>query len=103
MIEGIVYTYIGASLYGVYALTFVVVLVLHGLGLLVLTRRGPLGMPGWVFLQVLSLLVSILCFIWSGPRYQNLLVRDSQHLTLCLYQTVLVLSRSYPFRAFAVV
>ena len=73
------------------------------IGAIIFLCRQQLSVASYMLVLCCSFLASLLGFIWSGPLYQNTLSWDSQNLTLCLYQTVLLLSRCCPFRAFAVV
>ena len=50
LIEGITFTYIGASLYGVYALVLVLVGLSYGAGIFVQNKSSPIQMPYWIAL-----------------------------------------------------
>ena len=52
-------------------------------------------------IQTLGICLSLVIFILNGPKFQNLLLRSSQEVTLAIYQAIIVISRAMPFRVFA--
>ena len=102
LVEGSVRLQAGPTRHGLYTVATVAFILTYIAGVITL-YRGCLGIASYTGLVCFSFLLSLLCFVWSGSVSQNTLIWDSQNMTLCLYQAVLLLSRSCPLRAFGVV
>ena len=100
ILECLLYTIVGFESIGYYFGLLVVVLVLAA-GLLQYMRRlTTRHIRMFLVIQTIGSALSLVIFILNGPRFQNLLLRSSQEVTLAIYQAIIVISRALPFRVF---
>ena len=54
----------------------------------------------FLIVQIIGIGFSMLFFILNGPGFQNFLMRSAQEVTLSIYQAIIIISRTIPFRIF---
>lgn len=100
ILECLLYTIVGHDKYYFYIGMFVTQVIVAGLVLQYMRRMTSRRIRVFLAFQIVGICFSLVIFILNGPRFQNLLLRSSQEVTLAIYQAIIVISRAIPFRVF---
>ena len=84
----------------VYVIVVIVVLFIEGGILYNINRIINNYFMLWVVVQAFGILITMIFFFFNGPKFQYLLLKNSQQSTFAVFQTIIYISRVIPFRAF---
>ena len=103
VIAGLLYTYFGFNIQSAwgYAGVILALVAIEATLLYHMSRLRSTQFTCWLLIQVTGVAISMVFFVWNGPKFQNFLLRESQQVTIAIFQTIIVMSSAWPFRVFA--
>ena len=79
VISGLLYTYFGFNIQSSwsYVIVILVLVAIETTLLYNMSRLRSTQFMCWVFIQVIGVAISMIFFVWNGPKFQNFLLRSS--------------------------